>query len=251
METASRAGRVFFWMFENTSHLDVHTRLEIQGIKGKYPEKGNIFLYIVLTFAPLQYSRTLGCEPTKTMLFNLRPNEESSTVLGHMPQLHELGMEPPLSGTANLSDLLTRHRHANVKVLPTLTTTNHSERTGNGIKHMGYTMLLLGISLPYIPVPSGGGDVHPVKEHGIGCALTVVEKERVLGFPDQFTDTGDLSPAQRKRLLGKAWCVNTVTNIFKFLLTCSCWERMRWYFRHHSITNELWQVISTELMQKT
>jgi len=59
----------------------------------------------------------------------------------------------------------------------------------------------------------------PVVEDGHGKSLLVVERERAFGFPTSFTDGAGLSINDRRKMLGRAWCVRSMTEILSPLTT--------------------------------
>lgn len=47
--------------------------------------------------------------------------------------------------------------------------------------------------------------------------LWSTELEKIFGFPVHYTDTGNLSVAERQTVLGKSWSVQVITLLLKFV----------------------------------
>ncbi|KAK3907352.1 DNA (cytosine-5)-methyltransferase 3B [Frankliniella fusca] len=108
---------------------------------------------------------------------------------GNIPKLQE-----DLSAFSNknhqLQDFLEPYRIAAVKCLPILTTNSHSQRTGKN-------------------------KILPVFEDGNETGLLITEVEALFGLPTHYTDACNLSITDRRKLLGRAWCVPVITQILK------------------------------------
>lgn len=55
----------------------------------------------------------------------------------------------------------------------------------------------------------------PVFEDGNETGLLITEIECLFGVPEHYTDTNNLSITDRRKLLGKAWCVPVITEILE------------------------------------
>jgi len=53
-----------------------------------------------------------------------------------------------------------------------------------------------------------------VKEDGVDTDLYVTEVEEIFGFPCHYTDVANFNVTQRHNLLGKAWSVQVIKQIF-------------------------------------
>jgi hypothetical protein len=47
--------------------------------------------------------------------------------------------------------------------------------------------------------------------------LYITEIEAIFGLPQHFTDVGDLSIANRQKLIGRAWSVQVINKLFLLL----------------------------------
>ena len=56
--------------------------------------------------------------------------------------------------------------------------------------------------------------VLPILEDGEESALTITEREVLLGFPKHYTDVG-LSLTRRNKLLGRSWSVPVITYLLE------------------------------------
>ena len=61
---------------------------------------------------------------------------------------------------------------------------------------------------------AGKGKVLPIVEDGEESALTITEREVLLGFSKHYTDVG-LSLTRRNKLLGKSWRVPVITYLLQ------------------------------------
>lgn len=74
---------------------------------------------------------------------------------------------------------------------------------------------------------SGKTNSLPVAEDGRDTHLLITEQEVLFGFPAHYTDGPNLSISDRRKLLGKAWCVPVVEDLLRplatlFLTTLGC-----------------------------
>lgn len=53
----------------------------------------------------------------------------------------------------------------------------------------------------------------PVVEEGKPCPLFITELESLFGFPPHFTDGPNLSLTDRRKVLGKSFCVPVIQHI--------------------------------------
>ncbi|KAI0230759.1 DNA (cytosine-5)-methyltransferase 3A [Lamellibrachia satsuma] len=56
-------------------------------------------------------------------------------------------------------------------------------------------------------------DYFPVYMGATGDTLWIPELERLFGFPEHYTDVGNIPPTRRQKLLGKAWSVPLIKHI--------------------------------------
>jgi hypothetical protein len=62
-----------------------------------------------------------------------------------------------------------------------------------------------------------GSSKDPVSQDGIKTKLYITELELIFGFTSHYTDVCDFNISKRQKLLGKAWSVPVVKNIFLLL----------------------------------
>ncbi|XP_034250164.1 DNA (cytosine-5)-methyltransferase 3C-like [Thrips palmi] len=126
-----------------------------------------------------QISRVLQCSPVVRC---------ASQYVGMKRRRLFWGNFPPQSIAESYSDgidlqyFLKPYREATIHHLPTITTNSHSQR-------------------------SGKQQCLPVTEEGIPSHLYITEQEELFGFPPHYTDGPNLSVTDRRKLLGKSWCV--------------------------------------------
>ncbi|KAL4152868.1 hypothetical protein QTP88_000701 [Uroleucon formosanum] len=58
---------------------------------------------------------------------------------------------------------------------------------------------------------------NPVCQDGQYTGLFITEIEVIFGFPQHFTDVGDLSISSRQKLLGRAWSVQVIRDLLEML----------------------------------
>ncbi|KAK3919745.1 DNA (cytosine-5)-methyltransferase 3C [Frankliniella fusca] len=58
-------------------------------------------------------------------------------------------------------------------------------------------------------------NILPVFEDGYETCLLITEVEALFGLPKHYTDACSLSITDRKKLLGRAWCVPVIIQILK------------------------------------
>ncbi|KAG7154854.1 DNA (cytosine-5)-methyltransferase 3-like, partial [Homarus americanus] len=61
----------------------------------------------------------------------------------------------------------------------------------------------------------GGLSQWPIRMNDIGDVPWSTEIEKIFGFPQHYTDVGNLTPKERQTLLGKSWSVPVVLHILK------------------------------------
>ncbi|XP_034250658.1 DNA (cytosine-5)-methyltransferase 3A-like isoform X1 [Thrips palmi] len=159
----------FFWLFENTFCMDNVTLVEM--------------------------TRCLGTQPAMRCASGYGSAMKRKRYWwGNIPHLHDLPksqVEYP-----NLQDFLMPYRSAGVPLLPTLTSTFHSQLCGKEK------------SLPVI-------------ESNQRAPLLLTEIEELFGVGRHYTDVG-ISQSDRRRLLGNAWAVPVVVDILKHLKAEFC-----------------------------
>ncbi|KAK3916470.1 DNA (cytosine-5)-methyltransferase 3B [Frankliniella fusca] len=60
-------------------------------------------------------------------------------------------------------------------------------------------------------------NILPVFEDGYETCLLITGVEALFGLPTHYTDACNLSITDRKKLLGRAWCVPVIIQILKHL----------------------------------
>jgi len=126
----------------------------------------------------------------------------------------------------HLQDFLPPYRTANVQCVPTITTSSHSQRTGSYGHETIYTGIFAlqseslhqfnmkashnSFLMLYLP---GKQKVLPVFEDGTETDLFITEIESLFGLPRHYTDTNNLSITDRRKLIGRAWCVPVIAEI--------------------------------------
>ncbi|XP_072167949.1 uncharacterized protein [Diadema setosum] len=133
--------------------------------------------------------RFLECHPVMIDARHVSPSHRARYYWGNFPGMHR----PYVAAAGNpliLQECLEPHcdRQAQFSKVATITTRSNSIRqTKDAI----------------LPVIMNG------KEDG----LWATELERLFGFPDHYTDIGNLSRTNRQKLLGKAWCVPVIKHL--------------------------------------
>ncbi|XP_071492527.1 DNA (cytosine-5)-methyltransferase 3A-like [Diadema antillarum] len=133
--------------------------------------------------------RFLECHPVMIDARHVSPSHRARYYWGNLPGMHR----PYVAAAGNpliLQECLEPHcdRQAQFSKVATITTRSNSIRqTKDAI----------------LPVIMNG------KEDG----LWATELERLFGFPDHYTDIGNLSRTNRQKLLGKAWCVPVIKHL--------------------------------------
>lgn len=64
----------------------------------------------------------------------------------------------------------------------------------------------------------GKSKVHPVEEDGKPASLFITDIEALFGFPKSYTDGPNLTLTDRRRLLGKAFCVPVLEDLLQPLV---------------------------------
>ncbi|XP_014670897.1 PREDICTED: uncharacterized protein LOC106811707 isoform X2 [Priapulus caudatus] len=140
-------------------------------------------------------SKFLECEPAMWDAQLFSAQKRARYFWGNIPGLYS---HAPLhveerGEASSISEILTSscNRKAVVKKVRTITTRPNSLRQGKQEK------------------------LFPVQMNGVGDTLWSTELERLFGFPDHYTDVGNLSVGQRQKLLGKAWSVPVIHHLLK------------------------------------
>ncbi|XP_034232825.1 DNA (cytosine-5)-methyltransferase 3C-like [Thrips palmi] len=162
-KSAKEKGHQFYWMFENTSSMELGTKQ--------------------------QMSSYLQCSPVVRCASQFVPMKRKRFFWGNFPSQ---SIEESDRDGINLQYFLKPYREATVHSMPTLTTNSHSQR-------------------------SGREQCLPVTEEGVPSHLYITEQEQLFGFPSHYTDGPNLSVTDRRKLLGKAWCIPVVVDLLKFL----------------------------------
>ncbi|XP_034243140.1 DNA (cytosine-5)-methyltransferase 3C-like [Thrips palmi] len=136
-----------------------------------------------------EITRSIGCEPFVHNAKKYGYMKRARLFWNNFPQIED--EENNSNEGGHLGDILSCNRTANVMILPTLTTTYQSQITGKKDRKL------------------------PVLDDGKESVLLTVEKERAFGLPTSFTDGADLSIGDRSKLLGQAWCANSMLEIMK------------------------------------
>lgn len=119
----------FFWLYENTFHMERATRLEISRciIFVKLLFLWHLFPICCLLFHH-HVDRSLGCHPVVRDASDYLPVVRRRCFWGNLPRMQETSLHAPLR--PNLGDLLAPYRSAAVSIVPTLTTSSSSQRSG-------------------------------------------------------------------------------------------------------------------------
>lgn len=171
--------------------------------------------------------RCLGCRPVVRDAAQYLPVVRRRCFWGNLPGMYE----PSLGATPrhHLSDLLAPHRCAAVDIVPTLTTSSSSQKSGlcgnNLLSFISsvplcycYSVLfrrplVLNVLNIVSVVSTGKQRLLPVIEDGKESALFITEMEQLFGLPESFTDGPNLSITARRRLLGKCFCVPVIQDL--------------------------------------
>eukprot|EP00057_Strongylocentrotus_purpuratus_P032374 XP_787412.3 PREDICTED: DNA (cytosine-5)-methyltransferase 3A [Strongylocentrotus purpuratus] len=137
----------------------------------------------------LNICRFLQCNPVMIDSRHMSPTHRARYYWGNLPGMHR----PYVAGADNplcLQECLEPHcdRQAQFSKVGTITTTSHSIRQTKDA-------------------------ILPVIMNGREDGLWSTELERLFGFPDHYTDVGNLSRTARQKLLGKAWSVPVIRHL--------------------------------------
>ncbi|KAF6027831.1 hypothetical protein EB796_013863 [Bugula neritina] len=154
-------------------------------------------------------SRFLECEPVKLDAGYFSAQSRNRYFWGNIPGMYEPVAEDIKALRITLQDVLSEGREAVVPKIRTVTTRGASLLQGRN------------------------EDTHAVVMNGQSDKLWPTELEKVFGFPEHYTDVGNLAPGKRQKLLGRSWCVPVVEHLLKPLtklfvmkplpkIQCSC-----------------------------
>lgn len=138
-------------------------------------------------------TRFLQCNPVMVNSKEVSAQQRSRYFWGNLPGMSRQ-MFPSKSDRLNLQDCLEPNcgRVARMNKVRCVTTRNHS---------------LMQTKKAILPVKwdsaSNGED-----------GLWLTEVERIFGFPEHYTDVGNMGRTQRMKLLGKSWSVPVVSQLF-------------------------------------
>lgn len=158
------------------------------------------------------FGRHLGCTPIVTNASHFLPVERKRLFWMNLPRKD--GVLKWEGCRLELGDILGPYRKAKVRKVPTLTTTSHSQRYGNlnlWPNCISPSSINAFSMLPY----TGKSQQLPVQEDGKDVQLFITDMEALFGFPKSYTDGPNLTISDRRRLLGKAFCVPVLENLLQ------------------------------------
>ncbi|XP_034254508.1 DNA (cytosine-5)-methyltransferase 3C-like [Thrips palmi] len=132
-----------------------------------------------------EISSCLGCKPAIKCATSHRPMKRKRCFWGTVPGLYS-PEDTPVNHQV-LQDYLKPYRKANVSILPTLTSSSYSQRKGRKL---------------------------PITEDDQDGYLYITEEESIFGFEEHYTDV-NLSITDRRRLLGRSWCIPVIKSLLQ------------------------------------
>ncbi|XP_047740817.1 DNA (cytosine-5)-methyltransferase 3C [Hyalella azteca] len=154
-----------------------------------------LWLFENVASMPTEYRNTISkhlhSEPTAVDARAFTPMSRTRLFWGNIPDLHDLSGLRTTTQT-RLQDFVEQvfDREAQVTELRCVTTQANS-------------------------TTDIAGHYFPMRMRGRPDAIWITEIEKVFGFPEHFTDVGNLQPRQRQALLGKAWSVDVMLRILE------------------------------------
>ncbi|CAC5368096.1 unnamed protein product [Mytilus coruscus] len=144
-------------------------------------------------------SRFLQCQPALWDAKYFSAQARPRYFWGNIPGMYSTPDLSDIKLTADLDDILSQkcNRKATVKIIRTVTTRQNSLKQGKNDAFFPVTM-------------NGKDDI-----------IWISELERVFGFPDHYTDVGNITVTKRRQMIGRAWSIpvlkkilNTITDFF-------------------------------------
>lgn len=142
-------------------------------------------------------SKFLRCQPSTFDAIQYSPAKRQRLFWGNIPGMENTKPSPGSQHCLKLQDCLAPvpGRVATVDKINTITSQPSSLRVRN----------------------TDGNMEHPVRQNGTVERLWPTEVELIMGFPKHYTDVGRLGFKDRLYLLGKAWSIPVVEQIFSGL----------------------------------
>ncbi|XP_052103473.1 uncharacterized protein LOC127736951 [Mytilus californianus] len=144
-------------------------------------------------------SRFLQCQPALWDAKYFSAQARPRYFWGNIPGMYSTPDLSDIKLTADLDDILSQkcNRKATVKIIRTVTTRQNSLKQGKNDAFFPVTM-------------NGKDDI-----------IWISELERVFGFPDHYSDVGNITVTKRRQMIGRAWSIpvlkkilNTLTDFF-------------------------------------
>ncbi|XP_071164263.1 putative leucine-rich repeat-containing protein DDB_G0290503 isoform X2 [Mytilus edulis] len=140
-------------------------------------------------------SRFLQCQPALWDAKYFSAQARPRYFWGNIPGMYSTPDLSDIKLTADLDDILSNkcNRKATVKIIRTVTTRQNSLKQGKNDAFFPVTM-------------NGKDDI-----------IWISELERVFGFPDHYTDVGNIPVTKRRQMIGRAWSIPVVKKILNTL----------------------------------
>ncbi|XP_052130821.1 DNA (cytosine-5)-methyltransferase 3C-like [Frankliniella occidentalis] len=137
-------------------------------------------------FTKYLVNRELGCKPIVRCAAHYSATKRKRLFWSNLPGFHD--KELPMKNNRVLQDYIGPARKALVQVAKTFTTNRGGQRRSNGELQVEF--------------------------EGQKEFLYAADQERLLGFPDGYTDKGGMSQTARSALLGRTWSVDVVMDLW-------------------------------------
>ena len=192
-EGAEKRNETLFYMYENTANMDTCNKkrmikcvIFLKSIILNQILKFFFTIIILINLSKPSSRRDFKAEPIELCASLFVPMRRNRLFFTNIPKSNDATM---VNEVPPLEDYLDVGRKATMVLLPTITTNPNSHKRN---------------------------DKYPViDEEGEESFLSVNELERLFGLGEGYTDNGFLSTTQRRKLIGKSWCMPVIAHLLK------------------------------------